>query len=258
MHLNVRSSPAPARRHFTMTRNYSEEIMRFTASLGLLAAFCIASVPAAVHAQQSADSSATVSGQRANPLPAAADLPQIPNGTRVLIALEADMSTKDAKPGQDFRAHTIEPIVTPDGRVLPIGTDVRGHVSRVEAGAKTGRARLWLSFDDMETPAGRMPLIAEVTQVPGELAVKPGENKEGEIEARTSTDSRVMQATATGAAIGAAPGAMKGDTKAAAMGAAAGGFSGFLAASGFGQELSLPKGTKLEIQLLRPVYLARR
>jgi hypothetical protein len=168
------------------------------------------------------------------------------------------MGTKDSKAGQNFRAHTIEPIVTPDGRVLPIGTDIRGHISRVEPGATTGRARLWLSFDDVETPAGRMPLVAEVTQVPGEHAVKPGENKEGEIEARTSTSAREFQAAATGAAIGAAPGAMKGDTKAAAMGAAAGGISGFLAASGFGQELSLPKGTKIEIELLRPVYLARR
>jgi hypothetical protein len=39
------------------------------------------------------------------------------------------------------------------------------------------------------------------------------------------------------------------------VGAAAGGVAAFLASSGFGQELDLPKGTKLELVLDRPLYL---
>jgi hypothetical protein len=39
------------------------------------------------------------------------------------------------------------------------------------------------------------------------------------------------------------------------VGAAMGGIAGFVASSGFGQELNLPKGTKLDLVLDRPLYL---
>jgi hypothetical protein len=41
------------------------------------------------------------------------------------------------------------------------------------------------------------------------------------------------------------------------MGAAAGGVAGFLASSGIGQEIDLPKGAKLELVLDRPLYLTQ-
>jgi hypothetical protein len=118
----------------------------------------------------------------------------------------------------------------------------------------TGRARIWLSFDDIDTHHGRLPLVAEVSSVPGDFGVKPGESKEGEIEARTSKGTRDLEAAAAGAAIGATVGATHGG-KEAALGAAAGGIAGFVASSGFGQELDLPKGTKLDLVLDRPLYL---
>jgi hypothetical protein len=45
--------------------------------------------------------------------------------------------------------------------------------------------------------------------------------------------------------------------KGAAIGAAVGAAAGFLVSSGMGRELDLPKGTKLELELTRPLYLAR-
>ncbi len=135
---------------------------------------------------------------------------------------------------------------------------MRGHISRIEPAGLTGRARLWLSFDDIKTPAGRVPLIASVTQVPGEHAVKAGDSQEGEIEARTSKGKREIEATAAGAAIGAAIGAATQGGKGAAIGAAVGGAGGFVLSSGYGQELVLQKDTKLELELDRPLYLAPR
>jgi hypothetical protein len=41
----------------------------------------------------------------------------------------------------------------------------------------------------------------------------------------------------------------------AATGAATGGVAAFLASSGIGQEIDLPKGAKLELVLSRPLYL---
>lgn len=65
----------------------------------------------------------------------------------------------------------------------------------------------------------------------------------------------MLEATAGGAAIGSAAGVAAHNGKAAAVGAAAGGVAAFLTSSGFGQELDLPKGTKLELVLDRLLYL---
>jgi hypothetical protein len=113
---------------------------------------------------------------------------------------------------------------------------------------------MWLTFDDIDTHHGRLPLVAEVSSVPGDFSVKPGESKEGEIEARTGKGTRDLEAAAAGAAIGVSADAAHGG-KGAALGAAVGGIAGFVASSGFGQELDLPKGTKLDLVLGRPLYL---
>jgi hypothetical protein len=190
-----------------------------------------------------------------NAVPAKA-LAAVSTGTRFLVGLDDNLSTKSDKSGQSFRARTLEPLETPDGTVLPAGAEVRGHISRVDPAGQAGRARLWLTFDDIRTRGGKAPLVARVVSVPGEMAVKQGESREGEIEARTSYGTREMEAAAEGAAAGAAAGAKNGK-KDAAIDAAIGGTSAFLAASGFGRELDLPRDTKLELELTRPLYLAR-
>ncbi|MGB9405304.1 MAG: hypothetical protein WCA98_17350 [Candidatus Acidiferrales bacterium] len=220
-------------------------------SWALTVLFAAACHPAILRAQQQSDSTPP---SQAN----AQEQHQLATGMRFLIATDGELGTKESKPGQAFQARTIEPLTAPDGSIIPVGAEVRGHVSRVEPGSTTGRARLWLSFDDIQTPHGRLPMIAEVTQVPGEHAVKPGENKEGEIEARTSAGTREFEAAAAGAVIAASAAAAKGATHSIPVIAAIGGVTGFLAASGFGQELVLQEGTKLELELLRPVYLAQR
>jgi hypothetical protein len=215
-----------------------------TICIALAAVLASSTLPVLVRAQESAPP--------AKALPA-----EVPTGTRFLVELHDNLSTKSDKPGQPFRAKTLEPLETSDGMVLPPGAEVRGHISRIEPAGAVGRARIWLTFDNVRTPAGKAPLIAQVVSVPGEMAVKPGESREGEIEARTSHGKREMEAAAAGAASGAAEGAKHGK-KDAAIGAAIGGATAFLVASGFGQELELPKETKLELELTRPLYLARR
>ena len=193
----------------------------------------------------------------AGPLLAQTTTASVPSGTRLLIRLEDKLSTEKNKPGKKFKAKTLEPVQTSDGFILPMGSEIRGHVSRVEPAGLTGRARLWLDFDDVKTSGGRMPLIATVVGVPGEHSVQ-AESKEGEIEARTSKGTQELQAAAVGAAIGAATGAVARGGKGAAIGAAVGGAAGFLIASGMGQELVLNKGTKVEIELDRPLYIAHK
>ncbi len=191
------------------------------------------------------------------PALAQSTMSSVPGGTRLLIKLEDKLNSGKHKNGKKFKAKTLEPIQTADGSLLPIGSEVRGHISRVEPASVTGRARLWLSFDDVKTPGGRMPLIATVVGVPGEHSVRE-ESKGGEIEARTSKGPQEIQAAVVGAAIGAAAGAVTRGGKGAAIGAAIGGAAGFLIASGMGQELVLQKGAKIEIELDRPLYIARK
>ncbi len=182
----------------------------------------------------------------------------VPNGTRFLIRLEDELSTRKHKVNKKFKAKTLEPLQTADGTLLPPGAQIRGHISRLEPAGLTGRARMWLTFDEIKTPAGKMPLVADVVNVPGDHSVRPGESKEGEIEARTSKGRREIEAAAAGAAIGAVAGAAAKGGKGAGLGAAIGAATGFLISSGMGQELDLPKGTKLELELSRPLYLARK
>jgi hypothetical protein len=186
-------------------------------------------------------------------LPAAANLVQ--NGTHFLVRLDEEMNTGKDKVNKKFQVTTIEPLETQRGYVLTSGARIFGHISRIEPGGLTGHARLWLTFDDIETKHGVLPIVAEVSSVPGEYSVRQGESKEGEIEARTSKGTQVLEATAVGAAKGSAPGVTTQNAKEAATGAAAGGVAAFLASSGVGQELNLTKGTKLDLVLERPLYL---
>ena len=183
----------------------------------------------------------------------AGDLAQ--NGTHFLVRLDQEMNTGKDKVSKKFEVRTIEPLETSSGYVIPPGAKIVGHFSRIEPAGLAGRARLWLTFDDIETRRGTLPIVAEVSSVPGEYSVRPGESKEGEIEARASKGTQVLEATAGGAAIGSAAGVAAHNGKAAAVGAAAGGVAAFLVSSGFAQELDLPKGTKLELVLERPLYL---
>jgi hypothetical protein len=197
-----------------------------------------------------------VAGQnRGAALPATAD--SVQNGTHFLVRLDQEMNTGKDKVNKKFEVKTIEPLETSKGYVLPAGARIHGHISRIEPGGLTGRARLWLTFDDIDTSRGKLPIVAEVSSVPGDFSVRTGESKEGEIEARTSKGTQVLEATMAGAAMGTAAGASAHSGKAAAAGAAAGGVAGFLASSGLGQELDLPKGTKLELVLDRPLYLTQ-
>src|SRR5258708_2946389 len=167
----------------------------------------------------------------------------VPNGTDFLVGLDDELSTGKHGVNKKFEAKTIEPLETSNGHILPSGAKIRGHISRIEPAGLTGRARIWLTFDDIDTHHGRMPLVAEVSSVPGDFGVKPGESKEGDIEARTSKGTQDLEAAAAGAAIGATVGAKATHSgKGAAAGAALGGIAGFVAGPGLRPGAGLSKG----------------
>ena len=178
-------------------------------------------------------------------------------GTKFLVRLEDELSTKGTQENAKFRVKTLEPLEAGNGIYLPPGAEIRGHISRVEPAGVAGRAKLWLTFDEIRTRFGVLPIVAQVASVPGDHSVKSGTSQEGLIQGRNSTQHDAAEAAAAGAAIGAVKGVKDKDKKEAAEGAALGALTAYLMESGRGHELNLPKGAKLELELERALYLLK-
>ena len=139
-------------------------------------------------------------------------------GTKFLVRLDEELGTKGTQQNAKFKVKTLEPLEAGSGIYLPAGAEIRGHISHVEPAGVAGRAKLWLTFDEIHTKFGDLPIVAEVVDVPGEHSVRSGPKKEGLIEGRSSSQEDE---------------------------------------SGRGHELNLPKGTKLELELERALYLVK-
>jgi hypothetical protein len=184
--------------------------------------------------------------------------PPIPEGPRLLIGLEDTLNSKHDKAGRQFIATTLEPVTTVDGEVIPQGVHIRGHIDRVHAAGDTGRARMWLTFDDIQTRHGWRPFVAQLIDAPGVHSVHVLYDREGEIQAASVNRDEAMKAAMAGALAGAAAtGMASGKEKEAAMAAATAAAQAFMVAYGLGQEFTLEKGTKLELVLERPLRAGR-
>jgi hypothetical protein len=183
--------------------------------------------------------------------PPAAGSNVIPEGTKFIIRLNDKLDTAKLKSGKNFTAQLAEDLAAPSGAVIPRGKKVKGHVSSVERGM---HARLLLSFDSIDTQHGSMPLVATVSGVPGEHAVK-SPNGEGDIQRKGPSKDRMIETGAVGAGIGAVSGIMGGGSRGAAIGAAAGGALGVGAGLLTDRDLKLNKGQMLELRLDRPLQV---
>lgn len=169
----------------------------------------------------------------------------IPEGTTFLARLEDRLDTRKLEAGKHFKLKLAEDLVSADGSTIPRGKKIKAHVSSIQQGM---HARMLLSFDEIETNHGWMPLIATVTGVPGEHAVKTPDS-EGEIERKGMSKRRMIETAAVGAAIGTVSGAAAGGGKGAGIGAGAGAGVGALAGLLTDRNLRLDKGTILELRL---------
>ncbi|MGH9713949.1 MAG: hypothetical protein ACRD5M_11695 [Candidatus Acidiferrales bacterium] len=231
----------------------------------LAVAVFLAAAGSLAFAQDQQSAQPQTQNQNEQPAPAVQSVPQdqpavpyvVATGTRFLVGLQDTISTKDDKSGKRFRARTLEPLTAGDGSVLPEGAEIRGHIDRVQPATKTGRARLWLTFDDIQTRAGRRPLVAELIDAPGVHSIRVMYDHEGEIVAGTGKRQTQEEAMAEAALAGAAPGVMARNAKEAAIGAGIGAVTAFMATTALGQELTVEKDTKLELVVARPLSIGR-
>jgi hypothetical protein len=185
--------------------------------------------------------------------PGAAPDRYVPEGTRFVVKLDKKLDTNKLKQGDKFDVKLAEDLVAPDGSVIPRDKKIHAHISEVSSGL---RGRLLLSFTEVQTRKGWVPLAATVVDVPGEKSIKT-EEEEGEIEHRGSSGARIAETAAIGAGVGAATGAITAGAKGAVIGAAAGAAVGGGAGLLSGRNLVLEKGQQLELRLDRPVQIPR-
>ena len=177
----------------------------------------------------------------------------IPQGSLALIQLTDRIDTHRVKQGDHFQARLAEPLTAANGMTLAEGDKIKGHVSAVLPGFRT---RLILSFDEIDTPRGWVPLIATVTGVPGEHGIREV-GQEGEIGRNGMTKEEIAEAVVVGAARGAVEGDRNGGKKGAAVGAGNGAADAAYTAFEAGHDLILDKGTALEIRLDRNLTISR-
>src|ERR1700681_4472146 len=178
----------------------------------------------------------------------------VPQGTIFLIQLSDQLDTRTVKAGNHFHARLAETLASVDGHTIDSGRKIKGHVSAVIPGFRT---RMILSFDEIETGRGWVPLIATVTGVPGEHGLRQiGE--EGEIGRQGMTKEQIAEAIVVGAGRGAAEGKRSGGNRGAAAGAGSGAAEGAVSAFESGHDLILEKGTALEIRLDRNLQAPAR
>ncbi len=179
----------------------------------------------------------------------------IPSGTTFLMHLTDTLDTDRMSTGQRFQGKLDQDLVAPNGDLIPRGRKIKGHVSEIDRGF---HGRLLLSFDQIETRHGWVPLIATVVGVPGEHGVKDETGPEGEIEKRGVDKRRTAEAAVIGGAVGATTGAIAGGGKGAAIGAAVGAGLGGGAGILTDRDLRLNKGQELEVRLDRGIQIPSR
>ena len=161
----------------------------------------------------------------------------VPVGTRVLLELVAEVSTKRARDGDRVYLRTAAPVAA-DGRVvIPRGSDVQGSITHTRpAGKVKGKGELFIRFDSLILPNGVSRDFH--ARPPGEEGSIPNNGK--------SADGRtVMMGTGMGATIGAITRGLPG----AAVGGGIGALAGVLLSRN--QDIVLRPGTHVEMVLDR-------
>ena len=170
----------------------------------------------------------------------------IPTGTVLTVQFDKTLSSAESQPGERFTARVVDSVEV-DGKVaIAAGSTVTGTVVTARPAKRLGGAsQLDLAFTSLELPSGvESPLQASF----------PGTGKR-----QTAKDAGTIGgATAGGAILGRIIGHDR-DNEAGgtAIGAAVGAAVGTgIAASNRGQDVTLPEGLTIEIQLDAPVTIA--
>ena len=161
----------------------------------------------------------------------------VPIGTRVLLALVGEVSTKHAKEGDRVYLRVDAPVAVEGHVAIPRGSDVQGTITRTKpAGHVAGKGELYIRFDSLILPNGTSR----------DFRARPS-GSEGKVDGDTkAADGRTVL---MGAGMGAGIGAITSGVAGAGIGGAAGALAGILLSRQ--QDIVLRQGTHLEMVLDR-------
>jgi hypothetical protein len=173
------------------------------------------------------------------PAPAGPVMVEIPAGTILELETLRNLDTKNNVAGDRFGARVIDAVLMGGQVAIPEGSIVHGEVTQAISATKMkGQAMLTVNFHTLTLPSKEKVALSAVLSEEGK---KIGKRTAG-----------IVGGTAAGAAL---LGKIVGkDTKSAVKGALIGAAAGTaIAATQDGQELKLPKGTGIAIELLSAI-----
>ena len=159
----------------------------------------------------------------------------IPEGTVIELTLNDSLGSGHSQPGDGFTARVASAVIVDGKKVIPAGSTVRGTVREVRAAKRgAGNASLTLAFTRIDLPGGYSTAIsASMTD---------------RSESKKKRNAAIIGGSAAG---GAVLGRVLGkDTKGAVVGGVVGGAIGTgVVLSKEGEQVDLPEGTEIAIQL---------
>ena len=167
---------------------------------------------------------------------------RLPAGTRIMVKLETDLSSKVSSVNDTFKAYVARDVKNREAVVLPTGTEIEGRVtgvSRAKIGGKNGKLDIVFEWLRLSKEAKR--------EIDGVLITKIRTDSSATLNAVS-----LIGGTATGALIGAAAMSGKGALIGAGIGAGTG--TGVLLLRK-GKEMRIRKGEEFEIELKNEVVL---
>jgi hypothetical protein len=182
----------------------------------------------------------------------------VPEGTRITLQLNENLSTKDNHEGDSFDTYVIEPVYQ-EGRIaIPKGSVVSGRVSRImRPGRFKGKAVMHLLFQSIQIP-GRGVLTIHASLVRIDSDENADIQTEGTLEGDGSGKSDIGRVVVPGLA-GAGIGSLAGGKRGAGIGAGVG--AGVGLANIFwtrGKDLELNRGSMMDISLEQALKISSK
>jgi type IV secretion system protein VirB10 len=185
----------------------------------------------------------------------------VPAGTKILLSLKHEISSRAAKPGDPVYLMSDFPVVEAGMVVIPAGMYVKGTIDSVQRPGKVkGRAHLQMHLTAMIFPNGvEIAIPGSLDSVAGSTGAKV-KNAEGIVEQDGSKGrdvQRVADNTMEGAGVGGLVGMGTGSVgQGAGIGAGTGAAVGVLTTLFTrGNDVVFPQGTTLEMVLSRPLVV---
>lgn len=248
-------------------RRYCKHLILWVGGLTLIAMYAPCAL--AQQEQQSPPQNPPAE-KKSEPVPEDANRPKLktrdgnfivlPAGTQLPMVLHNSVTTRNAKPGDPIYLETLFPITQDNKIIIPAGSYVHGQIVEAKRPGKVkGRGQILIRLNTLILPNG---YTVSFNAIPTNAGTGGNEEMTGEGTIKGDTDKgndvgTVVRTTTVGGGLGSLAGLAAGNVgRGAAVGLGAGAAAGLMAILlSRGPELEIPRGSTLDAELNRPLYL---